>query len=74
MGEGWRTFPYIKQPIMSYQGSNISVNCCAKCGKNLTLALDQMGIDYCADCYYFKSIGVYSITDYNNWLKKNKSL
>lgn len=35
---------------MKYQGSQISVNCCRKCRRNLRLTADKLGYDICADC------------------------
>lgn len=48
-----------------------SVNCCEHCKKNLTLSEDQAGFIHCAECQFFESIGVYTIIDYNNWLRGN---
>ena len=48
-----------------------SVNVCTHCRKQLTLVADKLGCSKCPECSYFESIGVYTITDYNNWLIKN---
>lgn len=47
-----------------------SVNCCRRCKRQLTIIADKLGYNKCAECNYFDSIGVYSIEDYNEWLKK----
>lgn len=51
-----------------------SANCCTHCRQNLTLIADKLGMTKCANCLYFETIGVYTITDYNNWLKKNLAI
>ena len=52
----------------------LSVKVCSHCrSRNLTLAEEKMGLKKCADCIYFESIGVYTIEQYNAWLKKNKT-
>lgn len=48
-----------------------SVNCCTHCRTQLTLIADSLGMRKCAQCLYFESIGVYTIEDYNNYLRKN---
>lgn len=51
----------------------ISVFRCSKCSKELTkLQRDYMGNHdetVCPNCQYFESIGVVTISDYNQWLK-----
>lgn len=57
---------------MKRQFSLQSVNVCSHCrNRNLTLAEDKAGNRRCATCTYFDNIGVYTIEDYNNWLRKN---
>lgn len=44
---------------------------CPHCRQRyMTLYESELG--YCADCLYFKSVGVYTIKDYNDWLKGEK--
>lgn len=57
---------------MGYSKGHYSVNCCVHCRKNLSLTEDAMGYRKCADCIYFENIGVYSIEQYNDWLRTKK--
>lgn len=55
---------------MKYQGSQRSVNVCSHCRKNhLSLSANKMGITKCAECNYFHTRGIYTIEQYNIWLR-----
>lgn len=45
-----------------------------KCSRRMTIGEEKAGYGIftyiCPNCSYFKNIGVYSIEQYNNWLKK----
>ena len=47
----------------------LSVNVCEKCKENLSLTEAKFG-STCTNCKYFELRRVYTIEDYNNWLKK----
>ena len=47
----------------------MSVNCCRRCRRNLTLTADNLGYKICADCLYFENRGIYTIEQYNEYLK-----
>ena len=50
--------------------SNISVNCCTNCAKNLSYTDDYFKYRECTECRYLESIDARSIGKYNEWLKK----
>lgn len=47
-----------------------SVNVCLHCRKQLTISADQLGYRECANCNYFHTLGIYTVEQYNEWLKK----
>jgi hypothetical protein len=50
-----------------------SVNQCTRCKRRqLSVKEVEAGYRICPDCLYFENMGIYSIEDYNEWLKKNK--
>jgi len=47
-----------------------SANKCCHCKRQLTISGDKLGYKECADCTYFHNREIYSVEDYNNWLKQ----
>ena len=54
---------------------NITLFTCSCCGKTLTFLarqfMEKHDQDECADCLYLHLLGVYTIEDYNNYLRKH---
>ena len=47
-----------------------SASVCRTCRRQLTLSEGRAKMTLCTDCTCLESAGVYTIKQYNNWLKK----